>query len=58
LSSAAERFNYDYTTDELVGVAAMTRELTRQAEITQVSQSANSTDINDYAGHTSANRKG
>jgi uncharacterized protein YecE (DUF72 family) len=28
--------NYDYTTDELVDVAAMTRELSRQAEITQV----------------------
>jgi uncharacterized protein YecE (DUF72 family) len=36
LSSSAERFNYDYTTDELVDVAAMTRELSRQAEITQV----------------------
>ena len=36
LSSSAERFNYDYTTEELADVAAMTRELARQAEITQV----------------------
>jgi len=32
----AERFNHDFTTDELVDVAGMTRELSRQAEITQV----------------------
>ena len=32
----AERFNHDLTTDELVDVAGMTRELSRQAEITQV----------------------
>jgi uncharacterized protein YecE (DUF72 family) len=36
LSSSAERFNYDYTTEELSDIAAMTRELSRQAEITQV----------------------
>jgi uncharacterized protein YecE (DUF72 family) len=36
LSSSAERFNYDYTTQELVDVAERTRELSRQAEITQV----------------------
>ena len=36
LSSSADRFNYDYTTEELTDVAAMTRELARQAEITQV----------------------
>jgi uncharacterized protein YecE (DUF72 family) len=36
LSSSAERFNYDYTTDELTDIARMTRELSRQAELTQV----------------------
>ena len=36
LRSSAERFNYDYTTEELVDVAERTRELSRQAEITQV----------------------
>jgi uncharacterized protein YecE (DUF72 family) len=36
LKSSAKRFNCDYTTEELVGVAAMTRELSRQVEITQV----------------------
>src|ERR1700680_3815100 len=36
LSSSAERFNYDYTTEELIQVAERTRELSRQADITQV----------------------
>jgi hypothetical protein len=36
LEIVGKRFNCDYTTEELVGVAAMTRELSRQAEITQV----------------------
>src|SRR5438132_387059 len=36
LSSSAQRFNYDYTTEELVEVAERTRQLSRQAEITQV----------------------
>ena len=36
LSSSAERFNYDYATDELTDIARMTRELSRQAELTQV----------------------
>jgi uncharacterized protein YecE (DUF72 family) len=36
LSSSADRFNYDYTTEELTAVAEMTREISRQAEITQV----------------------
>ena len=36
MSSSAERFNYDYTTEELVDVAERTRELSRQTEITQV----------------------
>ncbi len=36
LSSSAERFNYDYTTEELADIAAMTRELSRQADLTQV----------------------
>jgi uncharacterized protein YecE (DUF72 family) len=34
LSSSAERFNYDYTTEELLDIAKRTRELSRQAEIT------------------------
>jgi uncharacterized protein YecE (DUF72 family) len=36
LSSSAERFNYDYTTEELTELARLTRELSRQAEMTQV----------------------
>jgi uncharacterized protein YecE (DUF72 family) len=36
LSSSAQRFNYDYNTDELTDVARMARDLSRQAEITQV----------------------
>ena len=36
LSSSAERFNYDYRTEELADIAEKTRELSRQAEITQV----------------------
>ena len=35
-NSPEDRLRYDYTTNGLVGVAAMTRELSRQAEITQV----------------------
>jgi uncharacterized protein YecE (DUF72 family) len=36
LSSSAERFNYDYTTKELTELARLTRDLSRQAEMTQV----------------------
>ena len=36
MSSSAQRFNYDYSTEELTEVARMTRELSRQTEITQV----------------------
>ncbi|TMH01781.1 MAG: DUF72 domain-containing protein [Betaproteobacteria bacterium] len=36
LSSSAARFNYDYTTEELAELARLTRELSRQTEMTQV----------------------
>ena len=36
LSSSAERFNYDYTTEELEELARLTHELSRRAELTQV----------------------
>jgi uncharacterized protein YecE (DUF72 family) len=36
LSSSADRFNYDYTTEELAELARLTRELSRQVEMTQV----------------------
>jgi uncharacterized protein YecE (DUF72 family) len=35
LSSSAERFNYDYTTEELTELARLTRELSRQVAMTQ-----------------------
>jgi uncharacterized protein YecE (DUF72 family) len=36
LHSSADRFNYDYTTEELSELARLTKELSRQADLTQV----------------------
>jgi uncharacterized protein YecE (DUF72 family) len=36
LTSSADRFNYDYTTEELAELARLTRELSQQVEMTQV----------------------
>jgi uncharacterized protein YecE (DUF72 family) len=36
LISSADRFNYDYTTEELAKLATLTTELARQADLTQV----------------------
>jgi uncharacterized protein YecE (DUF72 family) len=58
LSSPAERFNYDYTTEELADVAAMTRELSRQAEITQVIFNNNYEDQGQRNGRETINLLG
>jgi uncharacterized protein YecE (DUF72 family) len=44
LHSSADRFNYDYTTEELSELARLTKELSRQADLTQVIFNNNSED--------------